>query len=79
VVAAQPWHRQEAAQKAVIDRGQGRCVGREADGNECQWGTVTAEPPLRLVVVRHRRISRSSISIRHDQEVEFDSRPSRAA
>lgn len=39
-------------QKAVIEsRAGGRCYGREADGNECQWGTVTAwEPPSRLVI-----------------------------
>jgi uncharacterized protein YndB with AHSA1/START domain/uncharacterized damage-inducible protein DinB len=42
-------------QKAVIEpRVGGRCVGREADGNECQWGTVMAwEPPRRLVVAWH--------------------------
>ena len=39
-------------QKAVIEtRAGGRCFGREADGTECQWGTVTAwEPPNRLVI-----------------------------
>jgi len=39
-------------QKAVIEsRAGGRCYGREADGNECQWGTVTAwEPPNRFVI-----------------------------
>jgi uncharacterized protein YndB with AHSA1/START domain/uncharacterized damage-inducible protein DinB len=39
-------------QKAVIEaRAGGRCFGREADGTECQWGTVTAwEPPRRLVI-----------------------------
>jgi uncharacterized protein YndB with AHSA1/START domain/uncharacterized damage-inducible protein DinB len=39
-------------QKAVIEsRTGGRCFGREADGTECQWGTVTAwEPPNRLVI-----------------------------
>ena len=39
-------------QKAVIEpRAGGRCYGREADGTECQWGTVTAwDPPNRLVI-----------------------------
>ena len=39
-------------QKAVIEtRAGGRCFGREADGTECQWGTVTAwEPPRRVVI-----------------------------
>ncbi|HUK36885.1 MAG TPA: DinB family protein [Vicinamibacterales bacterium] len=39
-------------QKAVVEpRAGGHCFGREADGNECQWGTVTAwEPPHRLVI-----------------------------
>ena len=39
-------------QKAVIEpRPGGRCYGREADGNECQWGTVTTwDPPNRLVI-----------------------------
>jgi uncharacterized protein YndB with AHSA1/START domain/uncharacterized damage-inducible protein DinB len=38
--------------KAVIEpKTGGRCYGREADGTECQWGTVTAwEPPHRLVI-----------------------------
>jgi uncharacterized protein YndB with AHSA1/START domain len=42
-------------QKAIIEpRVGGRCVGREADGNECQWGTVTAwEPPRRVVIAWH--------------------------
>ena len=41
--------------RAVIEpRAGGRCLGREADGNECQWGTVTAwEPPRRLVIAWH--------------------------
>jgi len=41
--------------KAVIEtRAGGRCLGREADGVECQWGTVTAwEPPRRLVIAWH--------------------------
>ena len=41
--------------KAVIEtRAGGRCFGREADGVECQWGTVTAwEPPRRLVIAWH--------------------------
>ena len=41
--------------KAVIEpRVGGRCFGREADGNECQWGTVTAwDPPNRLVIAWH--------------------------
>jgi len=39
-------------QKAVIEpRAGGRCFGREGDGNECQWGTVsTWDPPNRLVI-----------------------------
>jgi uncharacterized protein YndB with AHSA1/START domain/uncharacterized damage-inducible protein DinB len=39
-------------QKAVIEsRTGGRCFGREADGTECQWGTVTTwDPPRRLVI-----------------------------
>jgi uncharacterized protein YndB with AHSA1/START domain/uncharacterized damage-inducible protein DinB len=39
-------------QKAVIEpRAGGRCFGREADGTECQWGTVTTwEPPNQLVI-----------------------------
>jgi uncharacterized protein YndB with AHSA1/START domain/uncharacterized damage-inducible protein DinB len=39
-------------QKAVIEsRAGGRCFGLEADGTECQWGTVTTwEPPNRLVI-----------------------------
>jgi len=39
-------------QKAVIEgRTGGRCFGREADGTECQWGTVTTwDPPNRLVI-----------------------------
>jgi uncharacterized protein YndB with AHSA1/START domain len=42
-------------QKAIIEpHVGGRCVGREADGNDCQWGTVTAwEPPRRLVIAWH--------------------------
>jgi uncharacterized protein YndB with AHSA1/START domain/uncharacterized damage-inducible protein DinB len=41
--------------KAVIEtRAGGRCYGREADGTECQWGTVTAwEPPRRLTIAWH--------------------------
>ena len=41
--------------KAVIEpRAGGRCYGREADGTECQWGTVLAyEPPNRLVIAWH--------------------------
>jgi uncharacterized protein YndB with AHSA1/START domain/uncharacterized damage-inducible protein DinB len=39
-------------QKMVVEpRAGGRCFGREADGLECQWGTVTTwEPPHRLVI-----------------------------
>ena len=42
-------------QKAIIEpRVGGRCIGREADGNECQWGTVTLwDPPRRLVIAWH--------------------------
>jgi uncharacterized protein YndB with AHSA1/START domain/uncharacterized damage-inducible protein DinB len=42
----------KSLQKAVIEsRAGGRCFGREADGTECQWGTVTTwEPPNRLVI-----------------------------
>jgi len=42
-------------QKAVIEpRTGGRCYGREADGTECQWGTVLAwEPPSRVVIAWH--------------------------
>jgi uncharacterized protein YndB with AHSA1/START domain len=42
-------------QKAVIEPRQGgRCFGREADGTECQWGTVIAwEPPARLAIAWH--------------------------
>ncbi len=42
-------------QKAVIEgRAGGRCFGREADGTECQWGTVLAwDPPNRLVIAWH--------------------------
>jgi uncharacterized protein YndB with AHSA1/START domain/uncharacterized damage-inducible protein DinB len=38
--------------KAVIEpRAGGRCFGREPDGNDCQWGTVTTwDPPNRLVI-----------------------------
>jgi len=42
-------------QQAVIEpRAGGRCFGREADGTECQWGTVTAwDPPKRLTIAWH--------------------------
>ena len=42
----------KALVKAVIEpRAGGRCFGREPDGNDCQWGTVTTwDPPNRLVI-----------------------------
>jgi len=63
-------------QKAVIEpRAGGRCFGREADGTECQWGTVTAwEPPNRLVIAWHIAPSFQSVDLDPANSSEVDIR-----
>lgn len=62
-------------QKAVIEpREGGRCFGREADGTECQWGTVLAwDPPNRLVIAWHigPSFQTTDLSLAASSEVEI--------
>jgi uncharacterized protein YndB with AHSA1/START domain/uncharacterized damage-inducible protein DinB len=66
----------KALQKAVIEpRAGGRCFGREADGTECQWGTVTAwDPPNRLVIAWHIAPNFQSVDLDQAKSSEVDVR-----